>query len=139
MQGQIQEEEGMEMAVHEIRRTIKRFRAILRLIRDEIGYAAFYRENRFYRELSARLSPMRDEAVLRQTILKSGDGQREFLRAKEKTRLQEVFRERIERSVKSSRFDTVALNSWWRILKRAGRGSPPAAGSGRIRIFSGPD
>ena len=90
----------MEVAVHEIRRTIKRFRAILRLIRDEIGYAAFYRENRFYRELSARLSPMRDEAMLRQTILKSGDGHREFLQEKEKKRLQEVFRERIERSRK---------------------------------------
>lgn len=98
MEGQVREGNEREVAVHEIRRTIKRVRAILRLIRDETGYAAYYRENQFYRELSARLSTMRDETVLRQTILELGETRVGFLQEKEMKRFQDLFRDRIERS-----------------------------------------
>lgn len=54
--------------IHETRRTIKRIRAVLRLIRDEIGYSNYYRENSFYRDLSKHLSPARDSYVLIRTI-----------------------------------------------------------------------
>ena len=36
-----------DKSVHEIRKSFKRLRAILRLIRDAIGYSTYYRENSF--------------------------------------------------------------------------------------------
>lgn len=58
----------MHVAIHETRRTLKRIRALLRMIRDETGYSDYYRENNYYRDLSARLSPLRDSYVLRKTL-----------------------------------------------------------------------
>lgn len=66
---QIRNEEDVHKAIHESRRSIKRIRAILRLIRDEIGYSDYFRENRFYRDLARRMAPVRDSFVLHQTFL----------------------------------------------------------------------
>ena len=55
-------------AVHEIRRCFKRSRAILRLIRDATGYAAYFRENRNMRDLHRRLTPAREADVFCQTL-----------------------------------------------------------------------
>ncbi|MCK4751050.1 MAG: CHAD domain-containing protein, partial [Bacteroidales bacterium] len=46
------EQEDMHKSIHEIRKSIKRIRAVLRLIREEIGYSTYYRENVFYRDIS---------------------------------------------------------------------------------------
>lgn len=51
-------------SIHEIRKSLKRIRAVLRLIRDEIGYSCYYRENAFYRDLSRELSEIRSLNVL---------------------------------------------------------------------------
>jgi CHAD domain-containing protein len=51
-------------AIHEIRKSMKRIRAVLRMIRDEIGYSTYYRENVFYRDLSRKLSDIRNFEVL---------------------------------------------------------------------------
>ena len=58
------EQEDKHKSVHEIRKSIKRIRAVLRLIRDEIGYSTYYRENIFYRDLGRRLSEVRNFNVL---------------------------------------------------------------------------
>lgn len=55
-------------SVHAIRRAFKRSRAILRLIRDAMGYAAWYRENRNIREMHQMLSPVRETNVFRHTL-----------------------------------------------------------------------
>jgi CHAD domain-containing protein len=55
-------------AIHEIRKSMKRIRAVLRLIRDEIGYSSYYRENVFYRDLSRNLSDIRNFEVLSGSI-----------------------------------------------------------------------
>jgi len=68
VRNQIDHPQDMDIAVHEARRTYKRIRALLRMIRDEIGYSDYYRENTCYRDLSARLSPLRDSYVLRRTM-----------------------------------------------------------------------
>jgi CHAD domain-containing protein len=47
---------------------MKRIRAILRMIRDEIGYSSYYRENTFYRDLSRKLSDIRNFKVLSESI-----------------------------------------------------------------------
>jgi CHAD domain-containing protein len=59
-----QEQGDKHRSVHEIRKSFKRIRAVLRLVRDEIGYSTYYRENMFYRDLSRRLSEIRNYSVL---------------------------------------------------------------------------
>lgn len=64
----LQEGEHFHPSIHEFRRGVKRIRAILRLFRDEIGYSNYFRENRYFRDLARRLSPVRDYYVLHQLI-----------------------------------------------------------------------
>ncbi len=42
---QIENQTDIHLAVHESRRTLKRIRAVLRLVRDEIGFSNYNREN----------------------------------------------------------------------------------------------
>ena len=54
--------------IHEIRRSVKKIRAILRLLRDSMGYPVYIRENNFFRDVSRKLSKVRDsEVILKQT------------------------------------------------------------------------
>jgi CHAD domain-containing protein len=68
IQDQIRNHQEVHGPVHETRRTIKRIRAILRMIRYEIGYYNYHRENTYYRILSGRLSSLRDSYVLLKNI-----------------------------------------------------------------------
>ena len=58
----------IHLAIHESRRTLKRIRAVLRLVRDEIGNSNYYRENILMRDLGRRLSGARDHHVLLRTF-----------------------------------------------------------------------
>jgi CHAD domain-containing protein len=49
--------------IHLSRQTCKKCRAILRLMRDAMGYAAYYRENRNLRDLQRELARFRDADV----------------------------------------------------------------------------
>ena len=53
-----------DRAVHEARKATKKSRAVLRLVRDEIGSEAYTRENDALRDAARRLSGPRDAAVL---------------------------------------------------------------------------
>lgn len=67
----MQSEKGQEevhKSIHETRKSMKRIRAVLRMIRDEIGYSSYYRENTFYRDLSRELSEIRNFEVLSNSI-----------------------------------------------------------------------
>lgn len=55
-------------AAHEFRRSIKRARSILRLLRDVVGDDAYWRENRALRDAARALAPMRDAKVLREAL-----------------------------------------------------------------------
>ena len=57
-------------AVHESRKAIKRLRALLRLIRPEIGEKAFKARNAAMREIAAALSGPRDQGILLETVAK---------------------------------------------------------------------
>jgi len=57
-----------DKAVHDARKTCKRLRAILRFIRDEVGYTYYRRENFRFRDASRLLAPARDSAVLLETL-----------------------------------------------------------------------
>ena len=58
------DQKDVHRAIHEIRKSIKRIRAVLRLIREEIGYSSYYRENVFYREMNRSVSDIRSYNVL---------------------------------------------------------------------------
>jgi CHAD domain-containing protein len=61
--------DGMDdRAIHEARKTCKRIRAALRLLRDSLGKAVYERENRALREVARPLTAIRDAFVLRQTL-----------------------------------------------------------------------
>ncbi len=57
-----------ERAVHETRKALKRLRALLRLLRHELGEHAYARESAALRDIAARLSSARDAAVMLSTL-----------------------------------------------------------------------
>lgn len=54
--------------VHEARKRAKEVRAVLRLVRDEIGKPTYRRENARLRDAAALLAPVRDAQVLHQIV-----------------------------------------------------------------------
>jgi CHAD domain-containing protein len=57
-----------EKAVHETRKALKRLRALLRLLEDELGARTFARENAALRDTAGRLSGARDAEVMLSTL-----------------------------------------------------------------------
>lgn len=57
-----------DRAVHEARRTMKRLRAVLRLVRFEIGERAYRYENDQLRDAARLIAPVRDAAVAVTTV-----------------------------------------------------------------------
>ncbi|MGD9762802.1 MAG: CHAD domain-containing protein [Candidatus Binatia bacterium] len=68
-------------AVHEIRKRLKKTRAVLRLVRDALG-PAYQAENAALRDIAAKLAPLRDAAV----VVESFDGLRQRFRAEMRSR-----------------------------------------------------
>ena len=52
-----------EENVHEVRKTLKKLRSVLRLVRDELGEDVYDRENNAARDLGRKLSAARDASV----------------------------------------------------------------------------
>jgi CHAD domain-containing protein len=55
-------------AVHDARKCCKKTRAVLRLVRDEIGRDVYRRENALYRDAARELSALRSSAVMAETL-----------------------------------------------------------------------
>lgn len=58
----------LDKSVHNARKALKKIRAVLRLVRDELGEEAYQRENLSYRNAGRLLSGLRDQYVMVQTI-----------------------------------------------------------------------
>ena len=58
----------VDEAIHETRRSLKRLRAILRLVKNEVGAPIYDRDNSYFRNLGRQLSELRDATVIRQTL-----------------------------------------------------------------------
>ncbi len=58
----------VDVAVHEARKSMKRLRAVLRMIRDELGEERYRHENDLLRNTARLIAPVRDSAVLLKTI-----------------------------------------------------------------------
>lgn len=61
-------ESDQEKSIHEARKSLKKNRAVLRLIRNALGSDIYKRENIFFRDLGRALAPLRDAAVWVQTL-----------------------------------------------------------------------
>jgi hypothetical protein len=57
-----------EKAVHETRKALKRLRALVRMLREELGEEAFARENAALRDAGRRLAGARDAEVILSTL-----------------------------------------------------------------------
>lgn len=55
-------------AVHDARKRFKKLRAVMRLVRDELGSSVYDRENKCYRDAGRRLSDVRDSYVMIETL-----------------------------------------------------------------------
>lgn len=60
--------EELAEAIHAARKDLKKLRALLRLVRDGLGEAAFRAENRRYRDAGRLLAPSRDVEVKVETL-----------------------------------------------------------------------
>jgi CHAD domain-containing protein len=60
--------EASDEAIHDVRKRLKKCRAALRLVRDEVGKEVYQRENRCFRDAGRLLSEARDSAVHVQTL-----------------------------------------------------------------------
>ncbi len=60
--------EDIDVAVHSARKSMKRLRAILRLVRPAIGEKIYKSENALLRDTARRLAPIRDGRVLVETV-----------------------------------------------------------------------
>jgi CHAD domain-containing protein len=69
-QAQLKGPDDPIIAVHETRKSLKRLRALLRLIRPAIGESVFRHENAELREIARGLSIARDRHVLLETVAK---------------------------------------------------------------------
>jgi CHAD domain-containing protein len=65
---QLRDGEDRDEAVHEARKHFKKIRAVLRLVRDEIGEDVYKPENVCYRDAGRRLAPIRDSFVKVETL-----------------------------------------------------------------------
>ncbi len=60
--------QNYDEAIHETRRCLKRLRAILRLVKAELGKTIYARDNVYFRNLGRRLAALRDAAVMTETF-----------------------------------------------------------------------
>lgn len=60
--------EAPSEAVHDVRKRLKEMRALLRLIRDEIGHEVYKREDTCFRDMGRRLANVRDAQVRVETL-----------------------------------------------------------------------
>jgi CHAD domain-containing protein len=59
---------NQDNAVHNVRTSLKKIRAVLRLVQDKIGGDVFHQENVCFRDAGRRLSAVRDTAVMLATF-----------------------------------------------------------------------
>jgi CHAD domain-containing protein len=70
-------------AVHEARKDMKKLRAVVRLVRGEIGDDVYRRENACFRDAARELSGVRDADVMLATLAELEEGHREEIAARE--------------------------------------------------------
>ena len=116
-----------DRAVHNARTCFKRLRAILRLVRNEIGTELYKRENALYRDAGRRLSAVWHSAVNLRTldelvvqcddrsILDAAAGTREWLAREHRTTVRELLDSQLIAEVATILWEGRAHVDTWRI------------------------
>lgn len=73
-QSELKDSDNPVAAVHETRKSLKRLRALLRLVRPALGESVFRAENAHMRDIGRCLSSARDRHVLLETVVKLESG-----------------------------------------------------------------
>ena len=102
---QTENQTDIHLAIHESRRTLKRIRAVLRLVRDEIGYSNYYRENILMRDLGRRLSGARDHQVLLRTFSSLEELYPASFSGSEISRIKQLVEEQTDLEIKHFMYD----------------------------------
>ena len=131
--GFLRPEDGSLPNVHECRKTFKRLRALLRLMRDSIGIRRYKKQNRFVRDLGRRLSDWRDREVMVVTVdhlLKKNADDLHLVQPLQRLREQFVVErdaalegENLREVAEATAGDLAAMNGWidrWPIAKEEG-------------------
>src|ERR1700694_1508152 len=92
-----------EKATHDARKTLKRVRALLRLVRSGLGGKIYRQENRSFRQVARSLSQRRDAEVLLQTLDKLGRQHHDKLARTSISKLKKVFFKRHEELLRGSK------------------------------------
>lgn len=101
--------ESFELAVHQTRKAAKRIRALLRLVRSEIGERAYKAENQLLRDASRVVSVVRDDRVLVTTVANVRGRYRDLLAPHTFARLEEELDQRANNR-RDQLLDSGALN-----------------------------
>jgi CHAD domain-containing protein len=69
----LRQSDERDQAIHDARQCFKKVRALLRLVRDELGEKVYREENRYFRDAARPLTAIRDATVLIETLDKLVD------------------------------------------------------------------
>ena len=95
-------------AVHEARKSLKKSRSALRLLRSDLGSDVRKRENGAMRDAAKRLSGARDAQVMLDTLAKLDDDPRSLLPATAVRRLRRLLEQRRDELSRGADLDTEA-------------------------------
>lgn len=113
--------EGLDKGIHEARKMFKKARALLRLIRPGIGKKGYRGENNVLREAGQLLSPLRDSAVMVETVEKIRDWYGEQLAPQAFGKTLEVLRNRHDERLEALKKDDRPVREAARISRDAVR------------------
>ncbi len=120
------DELGVDKAVHQVRKRLKKTRAIVRLVRDSLGKKSYKRENARFRDLGRNLASLRDGKVQIEALNKltthfddiapeTFTDVRQELQVNYRREYQQVLNEAILISVKNQLKDTKDAIADWKI------------------------
>lgn len=66
--GHLRSQDDLDEAIHDARKRFKKIRAVVRLVRDEVGSDIYQASNATFRDAGRRLAPARDSQVLIETL-----------------------------------------------------------------------
>lgn len=78
----IAEQEDKDLAVHEVRKLLKKLRALVRMVRDSLGEATYKEANVNFRDAGRLLSDARDQYVLKQCLAELKERYSPYLKVK---------------------------------------------------------
>lgn len=106
--------EDKDFAVHEVRKLLKKLRALVRMVRDSLGEDAYKESNIAFRDAGRLLSDARDQYVLRQSLSELQERYKPYLKVR-------VFRPVANTLINRHRTEMKALRTGEPVFERVDR------------------